>query len=147
MLSTSFACRIKNCIWYRCLRFSRVRFLMVWWSVSIGENVKKWKIEDIWNNKSRPRPLLSDRSYGVSMIDFNEMSIRSIFVGHIVDILFWSPILVNLEKKNGTRHQAKPRRWPFLGICCFFLTFFLKILTPGIRRSLCGGLFWGFQAP
>ena len=44
----------------------------------------------MWNDKSRPRPPLSDRSYGVSMIDFKKMSIRSILGGRIVDILFWS---------------------------------------------------------
>ena len=74
---------------------------MVLWSVCIGKHVKQVKNRRHMGKIriiSRPKPPLSDRSYGVSMIDFKEMSIRSIFVGHIVDTLFGSPILVNFEK-------------------------------------------------
>ena len=96
-----------------------------------GKHVKKVEngkhMEKI-RTRSRLKPPLSDRSYGVSMIDFKQMSIRSIFVGHIADILFGSLILVNFENID-LRHQAKPRRWPFLGIWLLFGSFLVKILT------------------
>ena len=64
-------------------------------------------------------------------------------------VLFWFClcIFVVFPQNIVPQHQAKPRRWPFWGICVFcvvaFLSFFLNILSPGIRRSLGGGLFGG----
>ena len=81
------------------------------------------------------------------MIDFKEMSIRSIFVGHIVDILFRSLILVKFGKTSGPsirRSLGGGLFWGDLVGCC---SFFFKILTPGpgIRQSLGGGLSWGYS--